>query len=154
MDKQMKLLVICHGNINRSPLAAAVLAQHDHIEVRQGRLKFGHRLEKASKKMRDAAAKIGIDLSKHRSRDITLEDIEWADAVIYMDAGNLKRLNEFVAGTEHAGNMQVFCLAEFDDPPGNRIPDPAFIARDTPEFAAVVELIVRSAHGLADSVVD
>ena len=146
-----KLLIVCHGNINRSPLAAAILSQYPHLEIRQGRLKFGHRDEPASRKMRDAATELGLNLEGHRSRDITLEDIAWADGVIYMDSGNLKRLQAMVQETPQSETMQAHCLAHFGDPPRTRIPDPAFIARGTQEFHDVVLLIKHCAERLAES---
>jgi protein-tyrosine-phosphatase len=101
--------------------------------------------------MRDAATELGLNLEGHRSRDITLEDIAWADGVIYMDSGNLKRLQAMVQETPQSETMQAHCLAHFGDPPRTRIPDPAFIARGTQEFHDVVLLIKHCAERLAES---
>jgi protein-tyrosine-phosphatase len=143
------ILVLCHGNINRSPLAAAVLAQNPRLSVRQGRLKFGHRLEKAAKKMREAAAPLGLDLSAHRSRDVTLDDLLWADIIVYMDAGNRKRLIEFAG--EHWDRIaeRTVCLGVFANPQRDRIPDPAFIKKGSPKFAEVVDLIKTCSEELS-----
>ena len=131
----MKILVLCHGNINRSPLCANVLLTHKEpdLYVRQAAIKSiypGWKPERASKKMRDAAkAEFNIDLSEHKSRKLTREDIAWADFVIYMDNGNLSHLEKF-AGTPHRGQTWI-ALGDYATPPAKRIPDPAFMARES-----------------------
>lgn len=139
----MKVLVVCHGNINRSPLCAAILReQQPSWEVREAALKAWEKPswkpERASKKMRDAALELGFNLEAHRSTAITAELLSWADAVIFMDQGNYKRAK---AIEEQTGIRvkALYCLASFEGK--SRIPDPAFIARGTQEFHDVVKLI-------------
>lgn len=146
--RRKRVLVLCHGNINRSPLCHAVLALHG-IPVRSaGFVNPGRR---ASKKMRDAAAALGIDLSEHRSQVITPEMYEWAELVVYMDGGNRDRLQEFAFPLPLA--RESVCLARFAETPTARIPDPAFIKRDTPEFTAVVQLIKSCSETLAKKLI-
>lgn len=143
----MRVLVVCHGNINRSALAAAVLrAERPDWEVREAALKSwqndGWRPERAAKKMREAAALHGYDLEAHRSRPITEEDMDWADQVLFMDSGNFKRLLA-IRPTPGLGrgwsNLGSFAGVD-------RIPDPAFMAKGSPQFDEVVPLIIRAAQ--------
>jgi protein-tyrosine-phosphatase len=143
----LKILVLCHGNINRSPLCATVLkTMFPKLEVKQAALKEFKRPERAGAKMRRAAAAKGYDLEDHRSQPITKELLEWADKVIIMDNGNMKRLREF-AGKHNLGYTYSF-LSSYLLPPKLKIADPAFMADGTPEFKQVVDDIISASLGL------
>lgn len=142
----MKVLVVCHGNINRSPLCAAVLRrERPDWEIREAALKAWQKPswkpERAAKKMRDAAIEYGIDLEAHRSRAIELDDLEWADNVIFMDQGNYARL-QALRPDGPGGGKGWHCLGGFVGK--SRIPDPAFMRRGSNEFADVVQLILNA----------
>jgi protein-tyrosine phosphatase len=122
-----KVLVVCHGNVNRSPLCAAVLASRGVTVRSAGFVNPGKR---ASKKTRDWAAEQGYDLEGHRSQLLTPELMKWADIVIYMDNGNFRRLPK---------SNKAVCLGSFLGL--TRIPDPAFMARGSKEFLDTMNLI-------------
>lgn len=150
-----RILVLCHGNINRSPLAAAVLRTYPGLEVKEAALKSWNnrawKPERASRKMRDAALELGFNLEEHRSTAIYPALYGWADTVVYMDGGNLKRLDAFLEQHGFAG--KCVCLGHYGTPPVSRIPDPAFIKRGTQEFHDVVQLIVSCSHGLGKKLI-
>ena len=138
----MKILVLCHGNINRSPFVAGLLRWSMHEIRGAGFVNPGKR---AAKKMRDAAPPLGVDLSEHRSRLVDQESIDWADLIIYMDGGNRARLQALAPDSLHKAR----CLASFC-PGGNvtRIPDPAFMATGSSEFEDVVYLMTKCVANL------
>lgn len=142
-----KVLVLCHGNINRSPLCAALLAQRTGVEILQAALKPITRPERAAKKMREAAAGIGLDLEEHRSQQVTRAMVDEADMVIYMDGGNLKRLKVLMRA--RYPDISWRCLGEFATKPVTRIPDPAFQKRDSTVFRDTIALIQDASHNLA-----
>lgn len=131
------VLVLCHGNICRSPLAAAVIRRYG-LAVRDRGLsdKQGRR---AAKKVRDYAAKRGYDLSNHRSQTVSVNDIHWAHVILYMDGGNRTRL----AGT---ALQKAVCLAEYVGE--LRIPDPNYIPRG-PELDRLLRMVVQAAEAFA-----
>jgi protein-tyrosine-phosphatase len=146
-----RILVLCHGNVNRSALCGAILEQElaGVAEVRSAGFIAGGR--RAAKKTRDAAMQgYDIDLENHRSTQVDAIQIAWADTIIYMDKGNLGRL-ERIAG--QFGGQRWHCLGEFAEPAVKRIPDPAFMARGTPEFEATIALIVSASENLAKKVI-
>lgn len=98
---------------------------------------------RAAKKVRDwMSACQGISLERHVPQKVTQEMIEWAEVVVYMDGGNHNRLLDFdVTG------RRVECLGTSIGK--DRIRDPAFVAKDSPEFRAVMEEIVQASHALA-----
>ena len=154
----MRVLVVCHGNINRSPLCAAVLRrERPDWEVREAALKGwdnpAFRPERAAKKMRDEAMRAyGIDLSGHRSRSITISDLDWAEQVVFMDQGNYRRLDAIHEEWPMVPRRLV-SLGSFASPPVSRIPDPNFMKAGSPEFVAVVDLIYQASLGAAGKMI-
>jgi len=137
----MKVLVLCHGNVNRSALCAAVLQQHSHLEVKQAGVKPDLRPGVAAKKMRDAAAGYDIDLSEHRSQYITPDLYTWANVIIDMDAGNRKRLEAF-RDRHDLPKRKMVNLGEWCDPITHRVADPAFLKRGDPKMDEIVRQII------------
>ena len=146
-DPLQRVLVVCHGNINRSPVCAAVLRSlRPDWSVREAALKAWNnpswRPERAAKKMREAALdRHGIDLETHRSRAIAQEDLDWAQVVLYMDGGNYSRL--LAMRPEPGPGRQWVSLGSLIGQP--RIPDPNFTPRG-PTFNAILDQVVRASH--------
>lgn len=88
-----RVLILCHGNLNRSPAAAAILRRHrPGLEVKSA----GVRAETGSpiaKRMRTALETCGYDTSG-RSRQVTQEMVDWAELILVMDEKNADRLME------------------------------------------------------------
>lgn len=148
------VLVLCHGNICRSPLCAIVLAQGEDLSVISAGLKVIDKPQRAAKKIRDAAMLLGLNLDNHRSQGLTPQILLWANVVIYMDGGNLTRLREFRSMCFQryhiVGPHDTYCLGKFADPPVTRIPDPAFMRRDSRDFSETFRLIVGASRNLRD----
>jgi len=94
-----RLLVVCLGNICRSPFAATYLREKltGLVEVREGgyiptedRPTPGTGCQ--------AAAALGIDLSKHRNRAFSDEDLDWVDMILCFDADNYDYLRKRLGG--------------------------------------------------------
>lgn len=87
------ILVICTGNICRSPTAEFLLRRElgEGYEVRSaglGALVDHGPDEKALK----VALQNGLDISSHRARQITMDMLKWADLVLTMEEGQKKNL--------------------------------------------------------------
>lgn len=138
-----KILVVCHGAINRSPAAASVLRNGNLLDVRVASMKdYGTKSGRygATKKMREAVAAFGpYDLASHRASTVTQADVDWADQIVYMDGGNLKRLIAQFPDSQ----SKFICLASA---PLKRIPDPNFISKNDPKLKEIVEMIVTEAR--------
>jgi protein-tyrosine-phosphatase len=81
-----RFLVVCHGNICRSPFAAAVLRRalaHTDAEVFSGGL-FGPGRQPPREAL-VAARRRGVELCDHRSRLLTPEKVAAADLIFVMD---------------------------------------------------------------------
>lgn len=133
----MRVLVLCHGSVNRSPFAHALIQRERPVwDVRVAGLKT-HAGRPATPKAKFAASKIGLDLSEHRSVPVEPEMLYWAERVLYMDGGNEKRLkalidehySEEVRAALHAKTdllARYGCLRRIRDP--NYTTDPDLLA--------------------------
>lgn len=117
MKPQMKVLMVCMGNICRSPTAEAVLRQHlqladfgQHVSVFSAGTHNHHPGEPADVRSAAHAQRRGIDLSGHRARQITDEDFEQMDLILVMDWDNLS-LTQATCPAQH--QHKVRRLMEF-----------------------------------------
>ncbi|MDX1395995.1 MAG: low molecular weight protein arginine phosphatase [Gemmatimonadota bacterium] len=101
----MNLLFVCTGNTCRSPAAEAIARKAasarglDGFETASAGT-FAFPGQPAAATSIEVAADRGIDLTGHRSREIGLELVEWADLVIAMTASHARGVEEVVPGTK------------------------------------------------------
>jgi protein-tyrosine phosphatase len=93
-----RVLVVCAGNICRSPTAEAVIrllgADHPSVEL-EVRSRGTHNWNvgrRAHPAMTRIAAERGYDLSQHTAAQVTGADLAWADDVLVMDDENHQQL--------------------------------------------------------------
>jgi protein-tyrosine phosphatase len=138
-----RILIVCHANRFRSPLAEAFLRSYPHLEVRSaGFQRSGLR---AGKPVREVARRLGFDLEGHRSTELSRELIDWADIVVVMNPTQQDRL----AGRFVIDDWEPHLLGQYLYPDVDSIPDLGFIRGNTPEFERVVRMIEEACKGLA-----
>ncbi|WOX16026.1 low molecular weight protein-tyrosine-phosphatase [Streptomyces sp. N50] len=133
-----RLLVVCLGNICRSPLGGAVLATRggSAVEVRTAGLRDKHVGRPTHPMMIDAAAARGYDLTAHRARQVDRDLIGWADTVLAMDHAVLAALQE-LAATPDLPKLRLYL-------DGQDVPDP--YGGDSTVFAEVAALVETGAY--------
>jgi protein-tyrosine phosphatase len=130
----MKVLFLCHGNVNRSAAAEIILRQdYPHIEVKSAGLKTTDGRITA-KKMRDVLNDVGYKTEGIRSTAVTQELVDWADEIFYMDDANKKRFVDKFGDLPKSQKLTNLI------PGVKKIPDPAF-ADGTDMHHEVVNLI-------------
>jgi protein-tyrosine phosphatase len=138
-----RVLVVCAGNICRSPTAEAVIRllaagrSAVELEVRSRGTQDWNVGRHAHPAMTRIAAERGYDLSAHIAAQVTAEDLEWADDVLVMDEENYQQLAaRFPA--DFLGHVRLL------DPDG--IPDPWLVDQDHAYTSSLdrIELAVRA----------
>lgn len=87
----MKVLFVCHGNINRSA-AAEIIAKQTRPELEVASCGFSRGGAITSRRMREALKLRLYEPTSITSTQITNDLVHWADVVYYMDNGNEIRL--------------------------------------------------------------
>lgn len=115
LGPQREILVLCYGNICRSPYAAAVLARqlnaHPGIRVTQGGF-FGPG-RPSPERAQSAAELRGTDLTRHRSQLLTPELTGSASLVVVMEREQERRVRAEYA----ADPRRILQLGDLDPEP-------------------------------------
>jgi protein-tyrosine phosphatase len=151
----VRVLLVCMGNICRSPMAEGVLrhrlAGRDlplPVEVDSAGTHGYHRGAPPDPRAQAAAMRRGVDISALRARRVTPEDLVRFDLVIAMDDDNQAALLELAAEEHHA---KVRRLLEFAGEPGERnVPDPYY--GGPLGFERVLDLVEEAMDGLLDEI--
>lgn len=115
-----RLLVICHGNICRSPVAEVLLANRlPALEVRSAGIAADDG-GKANEAAGRAAGRLGLSLADHRTRHLREDDLDWADLVLGMEG----RHTAAVAQRWPGSRAKLRLLGDFLPAPPHRLQDP------------------------------
>jgi protein-tyrosine phosphatase len=149
----MRILMVCLGNICRSPTAEAVLRAALEREGLDGRVEVDsagtgdwHVGAPPDHRMTEAAAAEGITLTGAARQVAGVEDLRDFDLVLAMDRQNLKDLQAMAGGDRDVlDRLQLF--RDFaDGERGLDVPDPYY---GGPEgFANVVGIVRDAAEGV------
>ena len=114
-------LILCFGNINRSPFAAA-LARRDRLRPAGARSAgfFPEPGRCSPAATVAAAARYGVDLSGHRSSCVTRAELAGAAAIFVFDLENVAR----VAASSPAALWRLHLVGSLDDDRSVLIADP------------------------------
>lgn len=150
-DGKNRILMICMGNICRSPTAEGVLRRlieqnglSSLIEVESAGTHGYHVGECPDRRAQQAALKRGYDLSALRARKVTREDFEKFDLVLAMDRENLANLLEICPPSERLKVRLFLSYAEEVDV--DEVPDPYY--GGPAGFERVLDLVERAALGV------
>lgn len=150
-DKKIHVLMVCMGNICRSPLAhglfEALVAQEglaDVIIVDSAGTHAYHVGESPDPRSQQTAQRHGIDLSQQRARRVSRDDFEQFDYILAMDHDNYHSLMGS-APDEHQHKVRLF-LEYAPQRREREVPDPYYGGPDG--FEHVYELVEAAALGL------
>lgn len=129
----MRILMVCLGNICRSPLADGILKSklNANFEVDSAGTAAYHVGNPPDKRSIAVAQQFGIDISQQRARQFKKDDFNSFDLIFVMDQNNY---NDVVELATPAQRRKVHLLRE-----NNEVPDPYY--GDASAFEAVFHLI-------------
>jgi protein-tyrosine phosphatase len=151
-EPELQILMVCSGNICRSPTAEGVLRAKLQAAGMAGRVVVDsagthgfHVSEPPDPRARRHALARGYDLSKQRARQVVRADFERFDRLLAMDEGHRQWLLDMApAGLEsRVGMLMSFALRHAGQ---TEVPDPYYGA--AAGFEHVLDLVEDACDGL------
>jgi protein-tyrosine phosphatase len=155
-SKKTRVLMVCLGNICRSPTAEAMLRKKAHdagldrrIEVDSAGTADYHVDSPPDRRAIAHGERRGLAMQHLRGRQVSREDFDRFDHVLAMDEDNLMNLRRLRPDGSHA---KVALLLSYAPKAGAReVPDPYYGGPDG--FETVLDLVEAAADGFIASVV-
>lgn len=151
--KKVNVLMVCMGNICRSPLAHGLFEDlvekaglSEFVWVDSAGTHAYHVGEEPDPRSQQTARRHGIDLSRQRARRVADEDFERFDYILAMDRDNHAILLRS-ASAEHHHKIRMF-LEFAPHLPAEEVPDPYYGGPDG--FDRVYDLVQAAAEGLLE----
>lgn len=150
-----RVLLVCMGNICRSPTAEGVLRKYiklntlgDKVEVDSAGTHGYHVGEAPDARTQRAASARGYNLSQLRARKVARQDLDYFDLILAMDRTNLDNLQR-MATPEQQSRIKLFMeyARNFED---DEVPDPYYGLGHG--FDLVLDMVEDAAQGLIDEI--
>ena len=150
-----RVLLVCMGNICRSPTAEGVLQQYikinrlgDKVEVDSAGTHGYHVGEAPDSRTQRAAAIRGYNLTQLRARKVARQDLDYFDLILAMDKSNLDNLQR-MATPEQQERIKLFMqyAKNFDD---EEVPDPYYGLGHG--FDLVLDMVEDASIGLIEDI--
>jgi protein-tyrosine phosphatase len=139
----MKVLMVCLGNICRSPLAQGILEHQTRLhglvwEVDSAGTSAYHVGETPHRLSCKVASLNGIDISKQRARQFCAKDMDYYDRIFVMDTDNLRMVKE-LSGDRWQPSKTSLLLDVLENTDIQNVPDPWYGEEEN--YHAVYKLI-------------
>lgn len=150
-----RVLLVCMGNICRSPTAEGVLRKciknnglGDIVEVDSAGTHGYHVGEAPDSRTQRAASARGYNLTQLRARKVARQDLDYFDLILAMDKSNLDNLWR-MATAEQKERIKLFMdyAKNFDD---DEVPDPYYGLGHG--FDLVLDMVEDAAQGLIEEI--
>ncbi|AZB07935.1 low molecular weight phosphotyrosine protein phosphatase [Chryseobacterium sp. G0162] len=138
----MKILMVCLGNICRSPLAEGIMKTKvpESFMVDSAGTISMHEGEHPDKRAIKTAANHSVDISRQRSRPITRADYETFDKIYCMDIDVFEDVVSKAKNEEERQKISLF-LEVLGDRENAEVPDPYW--GDMKDFEDVFQLLEK-----------
>jgi len=124
----MKILMVCLGNICRSPLAEGILlakGKHLNIEVDSAGTAGYHIGKQPDIRSIEIANKYAIDLNQQRARQFSRADFDEFDIIYAMDTNNYAHLISLTSSEKERNKIRMI-LNEINPNAYQSVPDPYY----------------------------
>lgn len=146
----VRVLMVCLGNICRSPLAQGILesltvSQGWHIDS-AGTANY-HIGKPPDPRSISVAASHGIDISKQKCRQFTISDFDLFDYILIMDRENQKQIAKMARNASDL--KKVMLILEGNGITKAEVPDPYYGSLS--DFEAVYQILHQACLTFIDS---
>ena len=150
----MKILMVCLGNICRSPMAEGVLRHLAHqrgvrLEVDSAGTADYHVGDAPDKRARAAMQHNGMSIEQLRGRQVEQCDFERFDLLLAMDKHNHDDLLRLAPDDAARGKVKLM-MSFANDAPTDEVPDPYYGADGG--FDDTFVLLQNACNGLLDAI--
>lgn len=124
----IKVLMVCLGNICRSPLAHGILASKlisQNFEVDSAGTSSYHIGDLPDKRSIEVAKKNGLDITNQRARQFQIKDFDIFDFIYVMDQSNFQNIVKLARNTEDIAKVKLI-LNESHPDKNLEVPDPYY----------------------------
>ncbi|MFO7978127.1 MAG: low molecular weight protein-tyrosine-phosphatase [Bacteroidales bacterium] len=150
----MRILMVCLGNICRSPLAQGILEekfrQHNiNGQVDSAGTAAYHEGEPPDSRSRKVAREHDIDISSQRARAFTIEDFDLFDQIYVMDNENYTNIRALARDARDLEKVELIMNEAY--PGENRqVPDPYYGGGDG--FEKVYQMLDKASHNIVEKI--
>lgn len=157
IEPEFRVLMVCMGNICRSPTAEGVLRHklkeaqlHERVQVDSAGTHAYHIGSPPDDRSQKHAKSRGYDLSDQRARKVDPNDFDYFDLILAMDWDNLALLED-ACPEDHPARRRLKRLVEFIPPDSQHagaqvVPDPYY--GGPAGFDVVLDLIEAACDGV------
>ncbi|MBL7962537.1 MAG: low molecular weight phosphotyrosine protein phosphatase [Flavobacteriales bacterium] len=148
----MKILMVCLGNICRSPMAEGVLrhlaaVRGLELTIDSAGTSNYHVGDAPDRRARAAMKRKGMDIDSLRGRQVRVEDFHHFDRILAMDASNLADLRDLAPDKAAAAKVRLL-LEHAPQLPWREVPDPYYGGEEG--FDQVFDMLLTACNGLLD----
>ncbi|MDX1604868.1 MAG: low molecular weight protein-tyrosine-phosphatase [Candidatus Competibacterales bacterium] len=148
----IRVLMVCTGNICRSPMAEGLLRSRLERAGLAGRVAVDsagttdyHSGEPPDRRAQQAARARGVEIADQRARRVTAADLDRFDYLLTMDESHVQYLHRLA--TDDAQRARIQPLMSFaPDWPVREVPDPYY--GGSRGFAQVMDMLEAAVEGL------
>lgn len=147
-----KILMVCLGNICRSPLAEGIMLKliadnNLDISVDSAGTSNYHVGEQPDKRTINNAKKHGVDLSPLRARQFKASDFDEFDLIYVMDKSNRSNVLALATNEQHKQKVKLL-LGEINSNEILEVPDPYFGGEQG--FEEVFQLVYKACEVIVE----
>ena len=150
----VKILMVCLGNICRSPVAEGIMLHLKEkyqldVEIDSAGTASYHIGEAPDRRTIANAAKHGIDLTNLRARQFEVKDFDKFDWILAMDINNMNTLKRMTVEQKHLQKIKL--MLDFAHSFSNaEVPDPYYGTEK--DFELVFNLVDKACRSIVNQI--
>ena len=152
----MKILIVCHGNICRSPMAEGILrhkltkANIKHIIVESAGFESFHVGDSPDNRAQSVMKKYNIDISEKRAQLFKVSDFDYFDHIYIMDENNYHFIKSF-SRSENDMAKTDYIMNTVNPNLNYSVPDPYYGDKDG--FELVYRLLETACDRIIETII-